>query len=182
MHAGRRSSKSPRAGRRLQGVGLTPPPARASRAGGHPRPSGAPRPPRLSGKVRATGSEKRPDSISSPISPSAWTARPAVTAAERHPVLPRPPEVGDRDDMLGAAGELDELRQHSAPGDVERHIDAVGCERANPVHKALAVGDGLGPERAEILVVHRAGGADHARAARPRQAGPRRCRRCPRLR
>jgi hypothetical protein len=35
--------------------------------------------------------------------------------------------------------------KHPAPGDVERRVDAVGRERANPPGEALAVGDGLGP-------------------------------------
>ncbi len=68
--------------------------------------------------------------------------------------------------MIRAAGELDELGEHPAPGDVEREVDAAGRERANLLDEALAVGDGLGPQRAQVLVVRRAGGADHARAAR----------------
>jgi hypothetical protein len=89
----------------------------------------------------------------------------SVPAAEPHPVLLRASEVGDRHDVLRAAGEFDELGQHPAPGDVERDVDAVGSERANPLDEALAVGDGLGPQRAKVLVVGRTGGADHARAA-----------------
>ena len=88
-----------------------------------------------------------------------------VPAAEPHPVLPRAAEVGDRHDVLRAARELDELGQDAAPGDVERGVDAVRRERANPPGQALAVGDGLGPQRAKVVVVGRAGGADHARAA-----------------
>ena len=45
-------------------------------------------------------------------------------------------------------------------------VDAVGRERANPLDEALAVGDGLGAQRAQVVVVGRTGGADHARAAR----------------
>ena len=89
-----------------------------------------------------------------------------VPAAEPHPVLPGAAEVGERDDVPGAAGELDELGQHPAPGDVERDVNAVGRERANPLDEALAVGDRLGPQRAQVVVVGRTGGADHARAAR----------------
>ena len=89
-----------------------------------------------------------------------------VAAAEPHPVLPGAGEVGERDDVPGAAGELDELGQDAAPGDVERDVDAVGRERANPPGQALAVGDGLGPQRAQVVVIRRTGGADHARAAR----------------
>jgi hypothetical protein len=66
--------------------------------------------------------------------------------AERHPVLPRATEVGDRHDVLRAARELDELGQDAAPGDVERRVNAAGRERANPLDEALAVGDGLGPQ------------------------------------
>jgi hypothetical protein len=55
-----------------------------------------------------------------------------VPAAERHPVLLRATEVGDRHDVLRAARELDELGQDAAPGDVERGVDAVRRERANP--------------------------------------------------
>src|ERR1700723_1003698 len=88
-----------------------------------------------------------------------------VPAAEPHPVLLRATEVGDRHDVLRAARELDELGQDAASGDVERRVDAVGRERANPLDEALAVGDGLGPQRAKVLVVCRTGGADHACAA-----------------
>nr|WP_159033127.1 hypothetical protein [Streptomyces fodineus] len=56
--------------------------------------------------------------------------------------------VGDRHDVLRAVGELDELGQRPAPGDVERRGDAVGRECANPLDEALTVGDGLGPQRA----------------------------------
>src|SRR6185312_13762706 len=86
-----------------------------------------------------------------------------VPAAEPYPVLPRAAAVGDRHDVLRAA---DELGQDAAPGDVERGVDAVRRERANPPRQALAVGDGLGPQRAKVVVVGRAGGADHAHAAR----------------
>ena len=55
-----------------------------------------------------------------------------VAAAEPDPVLLRAAEVGDRDDVPGAAGELDELGQDAAAGDVERDVDAAGCERADP--------------------------------------------------
>lgn len=61
-------------------------------------------------------------------------------------MLPGSVEVGDRDDVLGAAGEFDELGQHPAPGEVEREVDAVGCERPNTLDEALAVGDGLGTQ------------------------------------
>jgi hypothetical protein len=87
-------------------------------------------------------------------------------AAERHPVLLRATEVGDRHDVLRAARELDEFGQDAAPGDVERHVDAVGRKRANPLDEALAVGDGLGAQRAQVIMVGGTGGADHARAAR----------------
>jgi hypothetical protein len=60
-------------------------------------------------------------------------------------VLLRATEVGDRHDVLRAARELDELGQHAAPGDVERHIDAVGRNRANPPYEALAVATGSAP-------------------------------------
>ena len=69
----------------------------------------------------------------------------SIPAAERHPVLLRATEVGDRHDVLRAARELDELGQDAAPGDVKRGVDAVRRERANPPGEALAVGDGLAP-------------------------------------
>jgi hypothetical protein len=47
-----------------------------------------------------------------------------IPAAERHPVLLRAIEVGDRHDELRAARELDELGQDGAPGDVERRLGA----------------------------------------------------------
>jgi hypothetical protein len=68
-------------------------------------------------------------------------------------VLLRATEVGDRYDVLWAARELDELGQDAAPGDVERGVDAVRRERANPLDEVLAVGDGPGPQRAKVLVV-----------------------------
>src|SRR5690349_24597411 len=86
----------------------------------------------------------------------------SVPAAEPHPVLLRASEVGDRHDVLRTARELDELGQDAAPGDVERRADAVGSERANPLDEALAVGDGLGAQRAQVVVVGGTGGADHA--------------------
>src|ERR1700678_952949 len=88
-----------------------------------------------------------------------------VPAAEPHPMLLRATEVGDGHDVLRTARELDELGQDAAPGDVERGVDAVRRERADPLDEALAVGDGLGPQRAKVLVVGRTGGADHARTA-----------------
>ncbi len=92
-----------------------------------------------------------------------------VPAAEPHPMLPCAGEVGDRDDVLRAARELDELGQDAAPGDIERRVDAVRCESANPPDETLAIGDGLGPQRAKVLVVRRTGGADHPLAARHRE-------------
>jgi hypothetical protein len=76
----------------------------------------------------------------------------SVPAAEPHPVLPRATEVSDGHDALRAARELDELGQDAAPGDVQRDVDAVRRERANPPDEAIAVGDGLGPQRAKVLV------------------------------
>jgi hypothetical protein len=52
-----------------------------------------------------------------------------IPAAERHPVLLRANEVGDRHDELRVARELDGLGQDAAPGDVERRLDALGRER-----------------------------------------------------
>ena len=60
-------------------------------------------------------------------------------------MLLRATEICDRHDVLRAARELDELGQNAAASDVERHLDTVGRERANPPDEALAVGDGLGP-------------------------------------
>jgi len=74
----------------------------------------------------------------------------SVPAAEPHPVLSGATEVGDRHDVPGAAGELDELGKHPAPGDVERGVGAVRREHANPPGQALAVGDGLSPQRAKV--------------------------------
>src|SRR5271169_5614606 len=76
-----------------------------------------------------------------------------VPAAEPHPVLLRATEVGYRHDVLRATREVDELGQDAAPGDVERDVDAAGSERANPPGQALAVGDGLGAQRAQVVVV-----------------------------
>lgn len=67
-----------------------------------------------------------------------------VPTAEHDPVAPRAGEVRDRHDVGGAAGELDEFGQYATPRDIEREIDAVGRERANPLHEPLAIGDGLG--------------------------------------
>ena len=82
-----------------------------------------------------------------------------IAAAEPHPMFPGAAEVSDRDDVAGTVGELDELGKHPAPGDVERNVDASGRERADPPGEALAVGDGLGPQRAKVGVAGRAGGA-----------------------
>jgi len=54
------------------------------------------------------------------------------------------PAVGGHDDVPGAVGELNELGKHPVPGDVERDVDAVGREGADPPGEALAIGDGLG--------------------------------------
>jgi len=99
-----------------------------------------------SGKVCATGSAKRPDSISSPIGERVDRAA-SVPATEGHPVLAGATEVGDRHDVLAAACELDELGQDAAPGDVERGVDAAGRERANPPGEALAGATGSASER-----------------------------------
>ena len=79
-----------------------------------------------------TGSENRPDSMSSPISASAWTARPSSPRLNRTPCSVSSGEVGDRDDVCRATRQLDQLGPDAAPGDVERRLDAVGRERANP--------------------------------------------------
>jgi hypothetical protein len=71
-----------------------------------------------------------------------------VPGAEPHPVLAGSADVGDRDHVPGAAGEVDELGEHPAPGDVERDVGAAGRERANPPGQALPVGDGLGAQAA----------------------------------
>ena len=84
--------------------------------------------------------------------------------AEQHAVLPRG-EVGDGHHVLRAARELDQLGQDTAPGDVQSEVDAVRCERADPLHHALAVRHGLGSEEPEVVVVPGAGGADDARTA-----------------
>jgi hypothetical protein len=67
-----------------------------------------------------------------------------LTSAEGHSVLLRAIEVGDRHNVLTPARALDELGQDAAAGDVERRVDAVGRERANPLDDALAIGDRLG--------------------------------------
>ena len=72
--------------------------------------------------------------------------------------------VGLRD--LGERESLCDRGQDATPGDVERNVDTVGRERANRLDEAVAVRDGLGPQRAKVLVVRRAGGADHAHTAR----------------
>jgi hypothetical protein len=77
----------------------------------------------------------------------AWASleRPAERRTDTLLLL-RTLEVGDRHDVFRAAGELDELGEDAAPGHVERRVDAVGCEDANPPNEALAVGDGFGAE------------------------------------
>ena len=54
-------------------------------------------------------------------------------------------------------------------GGVEGEVDAVGGQRADALHQAVAVGRRLGAERAQKLVVALAGRADDARAAGARQ-------------
>src|ERR1700758_2629566 len=55
--------------------------------------------------------------------------------------------------------------KHAAAGDVEREVDAIGRERANPVYDALAVADGVGAQRAQVFVVAGTGGPYPPRAA-----------------
>ena len=69
-----------------------------------------------------------------------------VAPAEPHPIPLGAGEIGDRDDVLSLAGQLDELGKHPTPGDIERDVDAVRSERANSLDKALAVGERLSSE------------------------------------
>jgi hypothetical protein len=73
-------------------------------------------------KVRATGSELTDFG-------EHVDRTPGVPTAECHPVLLRASEVGDSHDVLWAVRELDELRRHAAPRDVERHVDVAGRKR-----------------------------------------------------
>ena len=91
-------------------------------------------------------------------------ARAGVAAAEPHAVLLRTSEVGDGDHLLGPPASSMSSRQDTAAGDVERQVDAVGSERADPLRHAVTVGDGFGAERAQQLVGGGAAGTDHARA------------------
>jgi hypothetical protein len=92
-----------------------------------------------------------------------------VPCAESHAILLRPRKISDRHDVLRTAGELDEVWQDTAAGNIERQIDTAGSERAYPIDEALAVGQGLGTERAQVVLVGRTGGADHARATGHRE-------------
>src|SRR4051812_44886355 len=93
--------------------------------------------------------------------------RPAgIPSAESHSILLRAGEVRDRHDVLRTAGELDELRQDTTAGDVERQVDTIGDERSYPTDEALPVCHGLGAERAQVVLAARTGRADHAYATR----------------
>ncbi len=69
-----------------------------------------------------------------------------VPAAEGHPVLLGAGEVGEGDDVSGAAAELDEPGQRSVSGDVQGPVDAAGGQGADGRPEGVAVGDGFRPE------------------------------------
>src|SRR3984957_20217258 len=88
------------------------------------------------------------------------------SVAEPHAVLLRTVEVGKRYHVLRAAGQVDELGQDAASGDIEGRVDAAGGQGADPLDHAFAVRHGLRAQQAEVVLVGSTGGADHARAAR----------------
>ncbi len=90
---------------------------------------------------------------------------PGLAAAERHPVLPRAHEVGNRHDVLWPARQLDQLRQDATPGHVQCDVHPVGRECAHPYDETLAVRDRLGSDRAQVSVLGRTRRADHLRAS-----------------
>jgi hypothetical protein len=59
--------------------------------------------------------------------------------------------------VLRAAREFDELGQDAASGDIERQVNAVGGG-TYPLHQAVAVGDVLGAQLAQVVVRGRAAG------------------------
>ena len=52
-----------------------------------------------------------------------------AAAGEANALLLRAREVGDRDDVVRSAGELDERRDAAAQRDVDRAVDTAGRER-----------------------------------------------------
>lgn len=48
--------------------------------------------------------------------------------------------VCNGDDAVGAAGDLDEVRQCAVPGNVESQADVIGRDLADASHEAFAVG------------------------------------------
>src|SRR5919109_1751419 len=89
-----------------------------------------------------------------------------ITPAESHAVLLGPGEIGDGDDVVRAAGELDQLRQNAAAGDVQREIDTIGRKRTDSLSHAVTVGDRSGAERTQELMSSGTSRADHGCAAR----------------
>ena len=90
----------------------------------------------------------------------------AATEPDASPLRAR--EVGDRDHVLGAAGQCYQLRQDAVTSHIERKIDT-RHDGPDSVRHAFAVGDGLGAQSAESLVAAGTSRADDPRAARHRE-------------
>lgn len=116
-------------------------------------------------KVCATGTLNRPadqrcdvlEGVDRPFGPG--------TAGHRRPGVLCPPNFGDRDDVVGPSRELHECQDRAATGGVERGVDAVGRDRADSLRQPLTIRGRFGAESAQVVVVARAGGADHPCAA-----------------
>src|SRR5699024_1841881 len=78
--------------------------------------------------------------------------------------------IGDRD-VASALGEQRQGVLADSAHEVGGRGDAVGGELPHALDQALAVGDRLGTDVLQLLVVLGRGGADHARAGLPCQLG-----------
>jgi hypothetical protein len=87
------------------------------------------------------------------------------TAAEAHPVLFGPVDVGECHHVLRAASEINQLGQYATSGDIERGVDAIGREGPDSSGHAFAISHGLCAKETKVAVVGGTSGADHARAA-----------------
>src|ERR1700712_5202184 len=92
-----------------------------------------------------------------------------VAPAEPNAELLGAGEVGDCDDVFGAAREVDEAGQHAAARDVECSVDAAGSKFTDPGDHVVAIEDGGCAERMQHLMRCRAAGADHACSPRYRE-------------
>jgi hypothetical protein len=77
--------------------------------------------------------------------------------------------VSDRDDVLRVPGQRHERWQRSAAGRIKGGVDAVGRELPDAPLEPIAVGGRLSAKRAQVVVVVRAGRADHPRATLARE-------------